>query len=637
LKLNKLVSIFLFSTLTSPLIAQQNFEDKYSGYYMFPIRPGQENFLSGTMGELRANHFHAGIDIKTGGVEGLPVYAAADGYVSRINVSSVGYGNALYILHPNGTTTVYAHLKDFKDDIADFVRQNQYKSKSFEIEIYPEKDKFPVKKGDIIAKSGNSGSSGGPHLHFEIRDKNQDLLNPLSFGFKEIKDNTPPIVEKVALRTLDKDSRINNQFGRFIFDVVKKGNEYIIPSTIHAYGNIGIEILGYDRLNNSANKTGIQCIEAKMNGEEFFYQKIQTFSFAETRNILVHYDYPTVKTTGQKFSKLFVADGNPLPFYKSQNQGKVQIKDSLQHEMIINFWDTYQNSTKLSFVIQGQKPVREIKSKLFKPYSGTYEVMENTLILYGPTSLDKSLSQALLYTGRKQHTLSPDYKNHQADVYLWDLRRSLPDSAEINGAIYKFNFKVMVPSNKEINFFDRLAEIYFPSKALFDTLYLSLDYEFNAFHNKEIFYINDENIPLRQNIHITLKPEKGYAQMDKTFVYSIDDQGNYSFEGGNWNKNKIQFKTRGLGAFTLLTDSIPPSITPVKLTKDQVAFTIKDELSGIQSYKAFIDGDWLLMNYDRKRNYIWSDKLNSSLPLKGEFKLLVIDNAGNEKTFIHKL
>ncbi|RYF52525.1 MAG: M23 family metallopeptidase, partial [Cytophagaceae bacterium] len=155
------------------------------GYLLFPINPGQSGSLSGGMGDLRGNHFHAGLDIRTGGTEGLPVHAAADGYVSRIAVFTGGYGNVIFLKHPNGLTTVYGHLKTLNDTLGTYLRDNQYAKKTFEIDLRPQPNEFPVKKGDVIALSGNTGGSGGPHLHFEVRDPNDNLLNPLLYGFPE--------------------------------------------------------------------------------------------------------------------------------------------------------------------------------------------------------------------------------------------------------------------------------------------------------------------------------------------------------------------------------------------------------------------------------------------------------------------
>ena len=297
-----------------------------SNYYIFPIRTGQQNFLSGNMGEMRSNHFHAGIDIKTGGVEGLPIYAAADGFISRIKTSSWGYGNALYVQHPNGESTVYAHLLNYSDPIQDYVRAAQYAQKTFEIELFPERDKFPVKQGEVIAFSGNTGGSGGPHLHFEIRDKNQEVLNPLTYKFSEVVDNIPPDIDRIALITLEKDARINDQFGRFEFSLSQSGSKYQIKESISLHGLVGIELLGYDRANGANNRNGISCIETFMDEELIFYQNIAKFSFSETRDILAFHNYPIYKQTGRRFYKLYVDEGNSLPFYsQTKNKGKLKM------------------------------------------------------------------------------------------------------------------------------------------------------------------------------------------------------------------------------------------------------------------------------------------------------------------------
>lgn len=188
--------LFLVQCFSVALWAQYDGIEK--GYYLFPIKPEQTNYLSGTMGELRPGHFHAGLDIKTEGRTGLDVYASADGYVSRIRVGPGGYGNCLYINHPNGTTTVYAHLAEFSDDIANYVLNQHYERKTHAMNLFPKKGQFTLKKGDIIAKSGNTGSSSGPHLHFEIRNIDQEVLDPLRIGFDEVVDDISPVAASLG-------------------------------------------------------------------------------------------------------------------------------------------------------------------------------------------------------------------------------------------------------------------------------------------------------------------------------------------------------------------------------------------------------------------------------------------------------
>ena len=167
--------------------------------------------LSGTFAELRSNHFHSGLDIKTGGKQGLKTYAAASGYVSRIKISRYGYGKALYITHPNGYTTVYAHLQKFSSTIEAYVKKQQYKQETFEIELFPKAEDLKISAKEIIAYTGNTGGSGGPHLHFEIRDKQERPMNPMLFGF-DIKDTTKPMVYELFGYSLS-GSRARRSFG----------------------------------------------------------------------------------------------------------------------------------------------------------------------------------------------------------------------------------------------------------------------------------------------------------------------------------------------------------------------------------------------------------------------------------------
>ena len=198
------------------LVNQNVLAQKYTPPFDFKM------LLSGTFGELRSNHFHSGIDIRTQGVEGHKVKAIADGYISRIKISTSGFGKAIYITHPRtGHTSVYAHLQKFSSKIDGIVKKEHYKQESFEIDFFPNKDALQIKQGEIIALSGNSGGSGGPHLHFEIRDtKSEHPINPLQFGF-DITDNMAPVLEKLKIYAFD-TTLINGYNKSKIYTISKK-------------------------------------------------------------------------------------------------------------------------------------------------------------------------------------------------------------------------------------------------------------------------------------------------------------------------------------------------------------------------------------------------------------------------------
>ena len=601
--------------------------------YVFPIRTGAQNYLSGTMGEIRSSHFHAGLDIKTQGVQGLEVFSSADGYISRIKVSTGGYGNALYVLHPNGTTTVYAHLQKYHTAVADYVRKAQYRNKTFEIELYPEKGQFPVKKGEVIGYSGNSGSSGGPHLHFEIRDNQQRPINPLKYRFTEIKDNIPPEVRKVALRTMDKQSRINDQYGRFEFSVIKRGSTYTLPVSISAYGNIGVEILAHDKLNGANNRNGVPCMELNFDQQQAFQQNLERFKFSETRSVLIHTDYQTAREKGQRFVKMYVDNGNQLPFYETnKSKGTINIIDDSTHNVQISLWDIYNNFSQVVFEIEGSSPSNKLSLTNYKNASKLdHKLIGNNLLIRAPTKGENLCAE--IYSNRMRYQLDAVYQINQTNVFIWEMDRGLPDSLSYGNDRIDFNYKAIMPGGTPFNYYGEQIEIQISRTALFDTVFLTYDYVLDSASNREVFDICKDIYPIRKNINITLKPSLKYQDQGKTGVYVLDNRGNPSYVGGNWQGKKIKFKTRNWGRYTILADTVQPQVRALILNKDQLVFKIKDSLSGINKYELNINGTWVLMKYDYKKDLIRSEKLDTNIPYQGALELKVTDNAGNINTY----
>ncbi|MDX5477865.1 MAG: M23 family metallopeptidase, partial [Cyclobacteriaceae bacterium] len=196
MKLNSYLLLLLF-IFSFDLSAQE---------YLFPVKPGQRNLLAGNFSEIRPNHFHSGIDVQIGGVDGEPIRSIDDGYVYRIKVSTFGYGNVIYLKHPNGQSSVYAHLRNFSPSIGEYIRQKMYEAQENELELFLDEKTLPVKRGDIIGNGGNTGSSGGPHLHFEIRDSLDRAIDPFNFGFDEVVDRTAPVLYRMAIKPLDLES-----------------------------------------------------------------------------------------------------------------------------------------------------------------------------------------------------------------------------------------------------------------------------------------------------------------------------------------------------------------------------------------------------------------------------------------------
>ena len=604
-----------------------HFDDNY---YLFPIKPGVTNTLAGTMGELRATHFHAGIDIRTEGRIGLVVHAAAGGYISRAAVSPTGYGNALYIQHPNGQTTVYAHLEKFKGPVAEYVKKEQYRRKTFKINLYFRKGQFPVERGDTIALAGNSGSSGGPHLHFDIRDANQRPLNPLTYGFNEVKDHIPPVALKLAVKTLDIDARVEGQFGRKEYNLRRVGNDYVVDEPIKARGLVGIEILAHDKLDYSRFRCGINTIEMKIDSSTVYRHHISSFAFHEQRNILKHMNYHELATTGKRFHKLYLDDGNQLKFYETNTlKGKFRALPGQQHHGVITMTDSYGNSSKLRFTLAGQNKTQVVYGKVITPEDT--KVIDNTLVI----TTDASDSSVLSIFTPRQVDIVPEFvANNSKAVYLWDLRHGVPRSVE-KGDFYKsLDLRDMIPSQVGYDFFSEHVEINFPKNSLFDTVYFELDHYYDTLAQREIFKIGTRTIPLKKHINVTLRPQQAYQDLRNLRVFGVDGSGNLAgFVGGSWTGNKITFRTRNFGKFTLARDTVPPTITPVTVNTKDVKFKIMDHLSGIKDFVCTVNGQWVLMHYDYKRKLIWSEKLVESKPFSGEVKLVVTDNVNNKTEY----
>ncbi|GAA4952318.1 M23 family metallopeptidase [Algibacter agarivorans] len=339
----------LFLLLSLFINAQNNYpQDYFSNPLDIPL------ILSGTFAELRSNHFHSGLDIKTQQRRGLKVKASASGFVSRIKVSHYGYGKALYITHPNGYTTVYAHLQKFAPEIEAYVKKHQYEKESYEVEMFPVAESLPVIKDSIVAYSGNSGGSGGPHLHYEIRDKEERPINPMLFGI-DIPDSSNPIVKSIYAYPLDDKSFVNKKNTKHKLRLIPlKNGDYAVKS-IEAIGNIGFGIETIDRQDLAANSNGVYNIQTFINGSRNFELDFKRFSFDETKHLNQLIDYEHYATKKQRIQKLFRIN-NPLSIFKSTlNDGFIAIEDSTYSVYKVRVADYKNNESWVTINIKGTK------------------------------------------------------------------------------------------------------------------------------------------------------------------------------------------------------------------------------------------------------------------------------------------
>ncbi len=321
--------------------------------FLFPMDIAPS--VSGSFAELRSNHFHSGIDLSTQGKIGIPVKSMDVGKVSRIKISSVGYGNAIYIAHPNGYTTVYGHLDKYAPRIDSIITAQQYKNQTFEIDYFPV-ETIAVSRGEIIAYSGNTGSSGGPHLHYEIRDtKTEEPLNP--FPFQDIiKDDVRPKLLTIRLYPLDEGSTINGTATAKNFEVVFYDGAYHLKGNpkIYASGKVGVGIEMLDYMTGSWKKCGVNRLNMKVDGVDYFGWRLDRFSFDESRYINSHVDYAYKANYGKRFERCYQQPGNHLGIYEpTVNDGIISMDSSKTVD--IQAADASKNVSNLQFVLLQDK------------------------------------------------------------------------------------------------------------------------------------------------------------------------------------------------------------------------------------------------------------------------------------------
>ncbi len=318
-------------------------------------------YLAGNFGEIRSNHFHSGLDIKTNQREGLPVYATADGYISRLRVQIGGFGNALYINHPNGVTSVYAHLQKFNPVIVSRVKSLQYEKQSFPIDVILTPIEIRVKKGDIIAYSGNTGGSAGPHLHFELRNtKTEETINPLTLGIK-IKDTIRPQMSALYIYKTNK-SVFNEHTPKQYFATYGANGTYNLGKigTIAVNGEFGLGITAFDQQDGGANHNGLFSTMVKVDGEIVYESVMDKFAFENSRAVNAYIDYYSKLSSGRVIQKGFIAENPKIKFFKSsKNNGLIEFTDNATHSIEYILKDIEGNESVLKFDVKNNSTLAQ--------------------------------------------------------------------------------------------------------------------------------------------------------------------------------------------------------------------------------------------------------------------------------------
>ncbi|CAM4148623.1 Peptidase family M23 [Pedobacter westerhofensis] len=558
--------LFLFSAFTLCAEAQQIFSS--NTYPLVDFRPPLDIVppaLAGSFGELRGNHFHSGIDFRTNQREGYPVYAIADGYVSRIRVQNSGFGQALYLTHTNGYTSVYGHLSRFSPKIADAVKSISYQKKTFEMDEYPPADQFPVHKGDVIAWSGNRGSSGGPHLHFEIRDsKTENTINPQLFGI-QIPDDIPPVIYSVYLYKLNKKT-FNEYTPKQNFQVTGGAGKYrLAANTIIVSGEVGFGITTTDRHNGNSGLNGVYSIELLLDGKTVFTSALERFAFENSKGINSHIDYPAFMTSRRSIQKSFVDPGNPMKiYYNLVNNGRIDLTDQELHEMKYIVTDSKGNKSVLNFTVKSD---------------------------------GKTIS-------------TPD---------------------EPDGIPFFYN--------KENEFSTESVKVVMPKGTLYNNLNLIYKVKPRPVRGaySEIHQIHNNLTPLHVGFELWIKADASLGNLkDKAVIVSTGG----SSQGGVFDNGYVKATARNFGSYYIAVDTVAPTIVPVNILEGRnmsgipkMLFKIRDNLSGIKSFNGYIDGNWVLMEFDTKTATLWHSFDNHTGPGKHQLRLEAEDMKGNIKTY----
>ncbi len=527
-------------------------------------------YLAGNFAELRSNHFHTGIDIKTQGVEGQRVLAAEEGKVSRISVSPYGYGLALYIEHPNGYTTVYGHLQKFNDEIGRVVRAKQYEEESFRVDFAPDEE-LKVEKGELIALSGNTGGSGGPHLHFEIRrTADSHPLNPLKFGF-DIKDDIAPRIRGVRFHPLSDTTLVNGKHEAVSLVVQGSTGKYNLKagSQIKVYGAFGMSIHSLDYLNGYPNKCGLYEVHLSVDGETVCRQQFNELDFATTRHINAYKAYDVYRTNGWHYHKSFIVQGNELEIYlpETKNRGVIDFREAGTHQVNYVVKDAYENISTLDFSFE---TLAEPNGALpeAKPYDAYFSYDQENTFTY-PEEFEVIIPKGALYNDLKLN-----------------FGREMP-KADLLSARYTLH-NDMVPLDDYIEIGIKAADI------------------------------PDE---LRNQVLAARYSTTGAA----SYI-----TGNW--EGDDFEFKSKSFGKFALVADSIAPELTPLTRTSGSISNSTVLrFKISDDRSGIATYNAYLNGKWVLTAYEPKAKTISVIfEGTNPQPSGNELRIEVTDAVGNK-------
>lgn len=557
----KLLVFFLFYVFN--LWSQTDKYPQYPNPVNIPIS------LSATFAELRNNAFHAGVDIRTQGVEGKEVFAVADGYVSRIGVSPYGYGKVIYITHNDGFTSVYAHLSKFNQKLTDFVREKQYETESFAQNIILKENLFPIKKGDYLGLTGNSGSSGGPHLHYEIRyTKTQEPVNPMYFGLK-IKDTKKPFIKGLAIYPFE-NSAVNNSDTAIYLTVVSRDNKFYLDNpVVKVNGNVAFGINVYDQADGAANKNGVYSIELYADDDLIFSIISDKYSYDETRYINSLIDYAHYVNEKERFVRTEIDEFNKLRIYeKSDGIVTVNEDDTIKMKYVLK--DYNNNKSVLNFTLVGTTlPKLKTEEILPRSYYRIYDGESTKIYL---DAFEAEIPKLAFYRDVELKTARIDTITNIYSYYAYNL-----GSEEI-------------PLHKKITVRIKPKKDYLNDSTLYIAL-VNKKGEFIFLGNK----ISGDFLEAKTNtlgIYLIAKDSVN------PIIKPINFKDNSSI-AENWS----------------------------------LRVEIEDKETGINKYSMYVNDEWVLADYDAKNKLLVYQIDSHIKKGHNDFKVIVTDMVGNETVY----
>lgn len=565
---NHLVSTMIrlfFTYILFSFICLHSLAQSYpTDYFTSPMEGNLQ--LSGTYAELRAGHFHSGIDIRTGGKEGLPVYACADGYVVRVRISPYGFGKAIYINHPNGLTTVYAHMQGFIPQITDWVRARQYEKENFDVDLFPAKNILPVKKGQLIGYSGNSGGSEGPHLHFEVRETDTEMpVDPLLFGFP-VKDFTRPTINGLRVYPEGFRSMVNGKTEPVTFDLAGWGPVYRLKiiDTLNIAGNFSLGINAFDLLNGSSNKNGIVRYSVYIDSVLTFDWHARRFSFAETRYVNSFIDYQYYYNSNQRFMRTHLDPGNKLSMYAMMSNGGIfNTSPGVKQHVKIIITDSHFNESILRFFVKGE------------PLNGA-KYLKNPGLLFTTNSVNSFVSS--------------------------EMRLSLPGAALYDSMRFQYTEAPRQPNT--------LSNIH-------------------GIHHPDVPVHSNFDLIIKADTVKNVKPEKMLmvkftARNKPVAVGGKYEHGFLHAKVREFGRYAVMIDTIP----PVIKPVNVKDGMPVESIKS-LQFLISDDLSGIETYRGTLNGAWILMDYDPKNKLLTYMPDALLLPGINILALTITDACGN--------